>query len=279
MTAALSPQVGEAPEPSKVHSDELLVVDGVSKTYRSSAGPVHALQNLDLVVRNQEFVSILGRSGCGKSTLLKMVAGVTPISIGEIRIAGSRVTEPVVGLGMVFQTPVLLAWRTILSNILLPVEIRRLPRQEEYVESARRLIRMVGLAGYEQRYPEELSGGMQQRVSICRALICNPTLLLMDEPFGALDALTRDEMALELLRLWQETKKTIIFVTHSVEEAVLLSDRVIVMSPRPGTVSLDLPINLPRPRSGDSRYDPTFTDYCHRLRSCIYERSSLQKKI
>jgi NitT/TauT family transport system ATP-binding protein len=168
---------------------------------------------------------------------------------------------------------VLLAWRTVLGNIMLPVQIRRLGKQNGYLEIARRLINMVGLDGYENRFPSELSGGMQQRVSICRALICNPPLLLMDEPFGALDALTRDEMALELLKLWGETKKTILFVTHSVEEAVLLSDRVVVMSPRPGTVSLDLRIDLPRPRSGDTRYERSFADYSHTLRERIYLRT------
>jgi NitT/TauT family transport system ATP-binding protein len=159
---------------------------------------------------------------------------------------------------------------------MLPVEIRKLPEWDSYLETARHLIRTVGLEGYENRFPSELSGGMQQRVSICRALICNPPLLLMDEPFGALDALTRDEMSLELLKLWSETRKTILFVTHSVEEAVLLSDRVIVMSPRPGKVSLDLPIDLPRPRSNETRYLSTFTDYKHLLRERIYEGSSIR---
>jgi len=267
-----------APVPTPGHSDDLLVIDDVSKVYPSRDGPVHALESVNLSVRRQEFIAILGRSGCGKSTLLKMVAGLIPATTGGIRIASRLVTEPVEDLGMVFQTPVLLAWRTVLSNIMLPVEIRRLPKEDGYLEIARRLITMVGLEGYENRFPNELSGGMQQRVSICRALICNPPLLLMDEPFGALDALTRDEMALELLKLWGETKKTILFVTHSVEEAVLLSDRVIVMSPRPGTVSLDLRIELPRPRSGNTRYERSFADYSHMLREQIYEGSSARER-
>ena len=257
------------------NADELLSFDRVSKVYPTNDGLVRALEDVNLAVHRQEFISIVGRSGCGKSTLLKLVAGLHPVSAGAISIDGRVVTEPVENLGMVFQTPVLLAWRTVLSNIMLPVEIRKLPDRDGYLETARRLIKMVGLEGYENRFPNELSGGMQQRVSICRALICNPPLLLMDEPFGALDALTRDEMSLELLRLWSETKKTILFVTHSVEEAVLLSDRVIVMSPRPGRVSLDLPIELPRPRGNETRYLSTFTDYTHLLRERIYEGSSM----
>jgi NitT/TauT family transport system ATP-binding protein len=158
-----------------VNPDDLVVIDNVSKIYPSNDGPVRALESVNLVVRRREFVSILGRSGCGKSTLLKMVAGLIPASTGEIHMAGRIVTEPVEDLGMVFQTPLLLAWRTVLSNIMLPVEIRKLPKQDGY-EIARRLIKMVGLEGYENRFPSELSGGMQQRVSICRALICNPPL-------------------------------------------------------------------------------------------------------
>jgi NitT/TauT family transport system ATP-binding protein len=259
--------------PAAGAATKLLSFDGVSKIYKTNDGPVHALENVNLSVHRQEFISIVGRSGCGKSTLLKMVAGLYPASSGTITIDDHVVTEPEENLGMVFQTPVLLAWRTILDNIMLPVEIRKLPDRGRYLDTARRLMKMAGLEGYEKRFPSELSGGMQQRVSICRALICSPPLLLMDEPFGALDALTRDEMSLELLKLWSETKMTILFITHSVEEAVLLSDRVIVMSPRPGRVSLDLPIDLPRPRSNETRYLPAFAEYTHLLRERIYEKS------
>lgn len=268
----MSKQLDTVPDAhSSVRSDELLCFDNVSKVYPTNDGLVHALQDVNLVVRRKEFVSIVGRSGCGKSTLLKLVAGLAFASAGTARIDGQAVTEPVANLGMVFQTPVLLAWRTVLSNIMLPVEMKRLRDRDRYRETARRLIRMVGLEGYENRFPNELSGGMQQRVSICRALICDPPLLLMDEPFGALDALTRDEMSLELLKLWSETRKTILFVTHSVEEAVMLSDRVIVMSPRPGRVSLDLAIDLPRPRTNATRYLGAFAEYARLLRERIYE--------
>lgn len=240
----------------------------VGKVYGSKQGEVTALQNINLTVRQGEFVSIIGQSGCGKSTLLKMTAGVSPITTGSIHVAGQAITGPASDLGMVFQTPILLEWRDVISNVMLPLEI--LGRSSADAKTrARELLGLVGLSGFEHRYPSELSGGMQQRVAITRALIIDPALLLMDEPFGALDALTRDDMAAELLRIWEETRKTILFVTHSIDEAVLLSDRVVVLTPRPGRVGSVLTIDLPRPRPADVRYDPHFAHLAQLLREVI----------
>lgn len=266
MTAAKSgPQVTDG-------RSSLVVYRDVAKKYESRRGGLVALRDVSFTINRGQFVSILGQSGCGKSTLLKMTAGVTPISRGSIAIAGTPVIGPHEDLGMVFQTPVLLEWRDTLGNVMLPIEILRQDRSAGE-SRARELLEMVGLGGFENRYPSELSGGMQQRVAICRALVMDPPLLLMDEPFGALDALTRDEMALELLRIWEQTLKTILFVTHSIDEAVLLSDRVVVMTPRPGTVREIVDIDLPRPRSADLRYDARFVEYSRRLREAITSQS------
>jgi NitT/TauT family transport system ATP-binding protein len=256
-----------------MHSTEtaMLRLSGVAKTYQSKSGDVLALDGITLDVARGSFVSVVGRSGCGKSTLLKVVAGLMPVSSGSVLVDGREIRGPGDDLGMVFQTPVLLDWRTVIDNILLPAEILGTDRQQAR-ERARELIAKVGLSGFETRYPYELSGGMQQRVSLCRALVCDPSLLLMDEPFGALDALTRDEMAMELLRLYETTaNKTIIFVTHSIDEAVLLADRVVVMTPRPGRVRTVLEIDIPRPRGMNARYDPKFTAYSQAVRDAIHE--------
>jgi len=254
--------------PGGATSTDMVTYHGVGKLYESRRGEVLALRDVTFAVERGQFVSLLGQSGCGKSTLLKMTAGVTGITSGTIEIDSRPVDGPVDDLGMVFQTPVLLEWRDVLGNIMLPLEILR-RRHDDGAKRAQELVEMVGLTGFEHRYPAELSGGMQQRVAICRALMIDPQLLLMDEPFGALDALTRDEMAVELLRIWEQTHKTIIFVTHSIDEAVLLSDKVVVMSPRPGTVALTVDIDLPRPRTADLRYDQRFVEFSHRLRSAI----------
>lgn len=255
-------------------TDPMVDFAGVAKTYHSRRGHLVALTDVTFAIERGQFVSILGQSGCGKSTLLKMTAGVTPISDGSITIAGEPVVGPHEDLGMVFQTPVLLEWRDVLGNVRLPIEILRQDRTAGEAR-ARALVEMVGLGGFENRYPSELSGGMQQRVAICRALVMDPPLLLMDEPFGALDALTRDEMALELLRIWERTHKTIVFVTHSIDEAVLLSDRVVVMTPRPGTVHQVVDIDLPRPRTAELRYDTRFVEYSRRLREAIMSPTSM----
>jgi NitT/TauT family transport system ATP-binding protein len=243
----------------------------VAKTYQSKNGEVVALDGVTLDIARGSFVSIVGRSGCGKSTLLKIIAGLLPVSDGCVLMDGREVQGPIDDLGMVFQTPVLLDWRNVLGNILLPAEILGVNGKKAR-ERARELIDKVGLSGFETRYPYELSGGMQQRVSLCRALVSDPSLLLMDEPFGALDALTRDEMAVELLRLYETTgHKTIVFVTHSIDEAVLLADRVVVMSPRPGRIRTIVDIDIPRPRGIDVRYEARFARYSQVVRDAIYE--------
>ena len=252
-------------------SEPFLAFRDVSKVYASKKGDVHAVDHVSLDIGRGQFVSIVGPSGCGKSTLLNMLAGIIPLSGGQILLEGSPENPGGEAgfLGMVFQTPVLLDWRDVLSNVLLPIEILG-RNSKEGLERAEALLEMVGLAEFDNRYPVELSGGMQQRVAICRALVFDPPVLLMDEPFGALDALTRDEMAIELLKIWDATKKTILFVTHSIEEAVLLSDKVMVMSPRPGTVQLEVDIDLSRPRSMATRYEPEFVHYRELLADTIF---------
>jgi len=240
-----------------VTAASLVEVRGVSRAYHTRTGRVLAVADLSCRVAEQEFVAILGPSGCGKSTLLKMVAGLVAPTVGEIRVAGAPVTGPLEHLGMVFQGPVLLRWRSALANVLFPAEALR-RRGGDLRQRALDLLKLVGLEGFERKYPHELSGGMAQRVSLARALLLDPRLLLMDEPFGALDALTREEMNLELLRIWEGRRKTIVFVTHSISEAVFLADRVLVMTPRPGRLGFELPIELPRPRTNRMRAWPRF---------------------
>jgi NitT/TauT family transport system ATP-binding protein len=199
-------------------------------------------------VQENEFVTVVGRSGCGKSTLLRLIAGLIPLSSGAISIAGRPVAGPRRDVAMVFQRPALLPWRSVLDNVLLPAEIQRLDKREALRE-AHELLGLTGLDGFEHAHPYELSGGMQQRVALCRALLPRPRVLLMDEPFAALDALTREDLSLELQRLWQERRKTIVFVTHSIEESIVLSDRVVVMTPRPGRIQRVIEVELPRPRT------------------------------
>jgi NitT/TauT family transport system ATP-binding protein len=226
----------------------LITASSVSRVFTGAARAVTALENVSFEVEAGNFISIVGPSGCGKSTLLKIISGLLPATSGQVMVGGRQVRQPLENVGMVFQAPVLLKWRTVLENVLLPVEFAKL-NVASYVERARALIKLVGLAGFEEMYPYELSGGMQQRASLCRALVTDPQLLLMDEPFGALDAMTRDELDMELLRLWEERKKTVLFVTHSIQEAVFLSDQVFVMSARPGRLLEKIAIELPRPRT------------------------------
>ena len=230
------------------HIADWIQVEAVQKIYTSrKRAAVTALEAVDLKVRQGEFISLVGPSGCGKTTLLKMLSGLLSVTEGTIHLAGSPVEGPRHDVGIVFQAPTLLPWRNIRDNVMLPVEIRKLDRRH-YGNRAAELLEMVGLTGFEDRLPSELSGGMQQRAGICRALVHDPGVLLMDEPFGALDAMTREFMNIELLRIWRESGKTIVLVTHSIPEAVFLSDRVVVMSPRPGRVVDVVDIQLPRPR-------------------------------
>jgi NitT/TauT family transport system ATP-binding protein len=248
----------------------MIRIDDVGKVYVTRTGEtVRALEDIRLAVAENEFVVLVGPSGCGKSTLLKLVGGLLSPSRGRIFLHGAPVTGPREDVGVVFQTPVLLHWRDVLSNVLFPLEILRRDLQA-HRGKALELLRLVGLAGFETRHPRELSGGMQQRVAICRALIHDPTLLLMDEPFGALDALTRMEMSVELLRIWEERRKTILFVTHSISEAVLLADRVVVMSPRPGRIERIIPVKLPRPRAMAMESSPEFRDHADEIRDLIF---------
>ena len=243
-------------------------VSGFSKTYKTRRDEIEAIRAVDMDVRETEFVAILGPSGCGKSTLLMAVGGLLPMSGGRIEIAGQLVTGPRRDTGVVFQSPVLMPWRSILNNVLFPIECLGLSLGE-YRRRAIELLEMTDLDKFRDDYPSELSGGMQQRVAICRALIHNPSLLLMDEPFSALDAMTRDAMNQELLRIWEEFKKTVLFVTHSIREAVYLSDRVFVMSPRPAVISRVVDIALPRPRDLSIEETPEFNAYVTELRQAI----------
>jgi NitT/TauT family transport system ATP-binding protein len=246
----------------------LIAVEEVSKVFTSGARTVTALDRVSFEIESGSFVSIVGPSGCGKSTLLKIISGLLSVSNGNAFVAGERVANPLENVGMVFQAPVLLKWRTVLSNVLLPVEFAKL-NLADYVEKSRALINLVGLEGFEEMYPHELSGGMQQRASLCRALVTDPQLLLMDEPFGALDAMTRDDLDIELLRIWEERKKTVLFVTHSIQEAVFLSDRVLVMSARPGRLLEIIGIDLPRPRTMEMMSTAPFGQYTLKIRSLL----------
>lgn len=223
-------------------------VAGLNKVYfPKKSEPTHALSDINFSIKQGEFISVVGPSGCGKTTLLNILAGLIPKTSGSAKIAGYEVIKPLKEVGMVFQAPTLLPWRTIKENIMIPVEVQQLDKKF-HLKQADELIDLVGLKGFENKYPNELSGGMQQRAGICRALVHSPAVLLMDEPFGALDAMTREYMNLELIRIWQESKQTIVFVTHSISEAVFLSDRVIVLSPRPGRIAEIVDINIPRSR-------------------------------
>jgi NitT/TauT family transport system ATP-binding protein len=230
---------------------------------------VPALEDINLEVHENEFVTIVGPSGCGKSTLLKLISGLSPVSKGTIHLRDQLVTGPFPDVGFVFQNPVLLPWRTVFRNVIFSIEMLGLDHKN-YNRRAVDLLNLTGLCGFETKYPHELSGGMQQRVAICRALIHDPSLLLMDEPFGALDAMTREEMIFELLRIWEKRRKTILFVTHSIPEAILLGDHVVVMTPRPGCIARVLEVNLPRPRGADMEFNELFKHYVHEVRELIF---------
>lgn len=254
--------------------DPMIDVQGVSKTFVSRKEAVHAIQSLTFQVSRGEFVAVLGPSGCGKSTLMLIIAGLLPPSDGRVLVAGQEVTAPQTDVGIVFQRPVLLDWRNALGNVLVQVELRRL-NARDYQERALQLLGSAGLAGFENKYPYELSGGMQQRVSICRALVHNPPLLMMDEPFGALDALTREQMRIDVERLMIEEQKTVLFVTHSIAEAVQLADRVIVLGPRPSSIESIIEIDLPRPRHRAVQESPHFLDFVRGITDIFMARGVL----
>ena len=242
----------------------MVEIQGVSKNFQKTVKDhtteVTALAGVNLSVRANEFISIIGPSGCGKTTLLKMIDGLLPYDSGEILIDGKQVTAPGPDRAVVFQSFALLPWRTVLANVEFSLELRQTPK-EKRAAIAREYLKRVGLSDFEYHYPHELSGGMQQRAGLARALAVNPAILLMDEPFGAVDAQTRQLLQEELLELWQREKKTVIFVTHSMDEAVYLSDRVVVMTPRPGRVAEILEVPLPRPRIAEEvRRDAKFVE-------------------
>lgn len=241
---------------------------GVSKSYGRGRNAVEAVDKLDLDIRHNEFVSLLGPSGCGKSTLLLMIAGLVEPSGGTISIQGRKVVGPQRTTGIVFQDPVLLPWRTVLDNILLPIELMG-EKVESYRDHAVELLNIAGIADFADRLPNELSGGMRQRAGICRALVQYPSLLLMDEPFSALDAMTRDDMNLELLKIWERDRKTVVFITHSISEAIFLSDRVVVMTKRPARIIEDITIPLSRPRSVEQQETLQFVQLRTRVRKLI----------
>jgi NitT/TauT family transport system ATP-binding protein len=246
-------------------------LERVSRTFRSQDGEdVHALAEVSFDVRANEFVTLVGPSGCGKSTLLRIVAGLIVPTGGEAAIGGEPIRSPREDTGIVFQAPTLLPWASVLDNVLFPIRMMGRVVTEETLARARALVHLAGLDGFEGKSPRELSGGMQQRVAICRALIHDPRILLMDEPFGALDALTREEMTLELLRIWTGQPKTIMFVTHSIPEAVLLANRVVVMSARPGRIAEIIDVSLPRPRSFDMEASANFQECTRRIRTLIF---------
>ena len=262
MSVAAPPQSSHAPSRTGA---ALIRLDGVAKTYRTRNGEVESLRPLTFDIGDGEFMAIVGPSGCGKSTLLKMVAGLLPASSGRITVSGTPVQGPPDDVGIVFQAPVLLAWRTVLDNVMLQIQMRHLSAAQ-YLPKARALLEMVGLRGFEQKFPWQLSGGMQQRASICRALVHDPAVLLMDEPFGALDAMTREKMNLELQRIWMAAGKTVLLITHSIPEAIFLSDRVVLMSRNPGQIASVIDIDLPRPRNLSVRETPEFGAYVRQLR-------------
>jgi NitT/TauT family transport system ATP-binding protein len=257
---------GRHPAPDRP-SPALIRVAGLGKRFPSRSGEVvTALSDVNLDIRDNEFISVVGPSGCGKTTLLRILAGLESASSGTVYCGGEIVTKPRPDAGVVFQQAVLLPWNTVLNNVMLPAQLKG-DASAATRARAERLLDFMGLKDFARKYPFELSGGMQQRVSICRALMRDPKVLLMDEPFGALDAMTRESMNMELMRVWSEERKTVVFITHSIPEAVLLGDRVVVMSPRPGRISEGVEIDIQRPRSLKTMGTPRFGELCDRIRT------------
>jgi NitT/TauT family transport system ATP-binding protein len=273
MTARIAADGGRAP--AVAATDTLIRFEHVTKFYGEGNKRVHVVDDVSFTARRGEFIAILGPSGCGKSTMMMLTSGLIPLSSGAIEIDGTRITKPYTDLGIVFQQDLLMDWRRVLGNILVQAEFRG-RRAKDFEKRARGLLDLVGLAGCEDKYPFELSGGMRQRVAICRALLHDPRLLLMDEPFGALDALTRDQMNLDLQRIWYDNQKTVLFVTHSIPEAVFLGDRVLVMAPAPTKIREAIEIDLPRPRSLEVRESPQFAAYIHRITQLFYQMGILR---
>jgi NitT/TauT family transport system ATP-binding protein len=262
LEAEVTRDVGQSAAP-------LIVAAGISKTYPTvSGGRVVALGGIDLTIDEGDFVCIVGPSGCGKSSFLRLVAGLDTVTSGRLMLAGAPVRGPSREVGIVFQNATLLPWMTVLENVRLPLRVGGGSGGDE--ASVRSLLAMVGLAGFADKYPYELSGGMQQRAAICRALVRDPKVLLMDEPFGALDALTRERMNVELQRIWQTSRKTVLLITHSIAESVFLGDRVVVMSPRPGRILKDFRIGLQRPRSfAETTGDPEYLRLTREIRALL----------
>ncbi|WP_342963540.1 ABC transporter ATP-binding protein [Paraburkholderia sp. JHI2823] len=248
-------------------------VSHLSKIYDTDAGQVHALDDVSLDIPQGTFVTIVGASGCGKSSLLKILAGLELATDGIALRYDRELDGPSRDVGIAFQEHVLFPWLTVLENVMLPADIYQLPRQEANGR-AQALLEMSGLKGFENRKPHNLSGGMKQRAALCRALLTDPEVLLLDEPFGALDALTREELSLELLRIWEATRKTALLITHDINEAVMLSDTIVVMSRRPGRIVEIIPVDLPRPRGPQSELHPRFREIAHHIRELIFARRS-----
>jgi NitT/TauT family transport system ATP-binding protein len=253
---------------SAIPEKPVLKVDGISAVFRSGNGGLHALSSVSFDLHAQEFACILGPSGSGKSTLLRILAGLIPATEGKVYYANEALVGPRPEVGLVFQKANLMPWRTVIRNIMLPLELSRMPRSEA-LERAQRMVELVGLQGFEEVLPRDLSGGMAQRVAIARALVHDPDILLLDEPFGALDAMTRERMGTELLRIWQARKKTVLMVTHSITEALFLADRVLVLSHRPGELILDVSVDFPRPRLEWVRYTSEFGILARQVRAAI----------
>ncbi|MAS03939.1 MAG: ABC transporter [Ahrensia sp.] len=247
---------------------------GVGQVFQTASGALEALRGVDMTIDRHEFVAVLGPSGCGKSTLLRLTSGLLMPTRGTVEVFGMKITEPRDDIGIVFQRPTLLPWATIEDNVVFPMRHKTGSVGPDDRKQAQALLEKVGLKGFEKRLPDELSGGMQQRVGIARALFMNPDILLMDEPFSALDALTREEMGFELLRIWEDQPKTVMFITHSISEAVLLADRVLVMGERPGSILENLKIDIPRPRDMETSNNQMMHDYVGHLRSLLLKRAA-----
>ncbi len=268
MPADLAPAPGPAATPASIRFDR------VGQIFDTETGPLEALRDVTFAIDRHEFVAVLGPSGCGKSTLLRIIAGLIAPTAGQVEVFGLPVTRPRDDIGIVFQKPTLLPWANVEDNVVFPIRHTRGRVGSADRERARKLLSMVGLEGFERRLPDELSGGMQQRVGIARALLMDPDILLMDEPFSALDALTREEMGFELLRIWEARPKTVLFITHSISEAVLLADRVLVMGARPGTIVEDDIVPLPRPRGLETTKNAVMHDFAGHLRSLLLKRAA-----